>query len=111
MTMSTLYRTTFLLRQPLRQRLSLPISRPLSIHVTPALSFPRKNTMDKDSMDTNPTEYSKSGGDPETAQLDTAFDGNTTRPEEQGKQAAQESVSSFLCLGHGGDVGLEVEKE
>lgn len=62
-------------------------------------------------MDTNPTEYSKSGGDPETAQLDTAFDGNTTRPEEQGKQAAQESVSSFLCLGHGGDVGLEVEKE
>lgn len=54
--------------------------------------------MDKDSMDTNPTEYSKSGGDPESAQLNTAFDPSTTRSEEQGESAARESVSCAYFL-------------
>lgn len=76
-------------------------TRSLHLHRTPALLFPRKNTQDKDSMDTNPTEYSKSGGDPMTAQTDTAFDGNNTSPEGQEASAAKETVSftfHVMCL-------------
>jgi len=65
-------------------------ARPL--HTTTTLRFPRKDSQDKDSINTNPTEYSKSGGDPSSAQMDTAFDPNTTSPEGQEAKAAAESV-------------------
>jgi hypothetical protein len=72
--------------------------RTIHIRASPIQAFPRKGSQDKDSIDTAPTEYSKSGSDPGAAQSDTAFDPNTTTPEGQEKQAAQESVSACTAI-------------
>ena len=47
-------------------------------------SYPRKDAQDKDSINTEATEYSKSGTDDEGArQEDAAFDPNVTDPQDQ----------------------------
>ena len=58
------------LRSPLRQPLLLP-------------RFAHKDAQDKDSMNVEPNEYSKTGSDSQAAHKQDAFDPNTTRPEEQ----------------------------
>lgn len=51
-----------------------------SIHV----KYPRKDSQDKDSINTEATEYSKSGTDDASArQSDTAFDPDVTGPGDQ----------------------------
>ena len=51
---------------------------------TTSLRHPRKDSQDKDSINTEATEYSKSGTDDESArQEDTAFDPGVTEPGHQ----------------------------
>ncbi|KAL8853953.1 MAG: hypothetical protein Q9221_001261 [Calogaya cf. arnoldii] len=52
-----------------------------SLSQTTSLSYPRKDSQDKDSINTEATEYSKSGTDDASArQEDTAFDPGVTDP-------------------------------
>ena len=64
-------------------------------------AYPRKDSQDKDSINTEATEYSKSATDDEGArQEDAAFDPNVTDPQEQkdiaGKGTGEGTVSSHL---------------
>ncbi|CZS92801.1 uncharacterized protein RAG0_03305 [Rhynchosporium agropyri] len=53
-------------------------------------AYPRKNSQDKDSIDTEATEYSKSGTDDGAArQNEAAFDPSTTDPAEEKKIAGE----------------------
>lgn len=53
-------------------------------------AYPRKNSQDKDSMDTEPTEYSKSGTDAEAAgEGQAAFDPSITKPGEEKNKAGE----------------------
>ena len=54
----------------------------------------RKDAQDKDSLKPEGNEYSKSGSDAESAQVEeTAFSPEGTRPEEQHESAGEESQS------------------
>lgn len=54
------------------------------------LTYPRKDSQDKDSINTEATEYSKSATDDEGArQEDAAFDPNITDPQEQKDKAGE----------------------
>lgn len=54
--------------------------------------YARKDTQDRESMNVDPNEYSKSGGDGKTARTsDVAFSKDTTRPEETLKKAGKET--------------------
>ncbi|KAG4032845.1 hypothetical protein MFRU_006g03070 [Monilinia fructicola] len=58
-------------------------------HTTP-LKHPRKDAQHKDSINTEATEYSKSGSDDAAARQETAaFDPGTTRPEAERAQAGR----------------------
>ena len=62
------------------------------------LAYPRKDSQDKDSIDTEATEYSKSGTDDAAArQEDAAFDPNKTDPEEQ-METAGKGTDVLLAL-------------
>ena len=63
---------------------------------------PRKDSQDKDSINTEATEYSKSATDDESArQGDAAFDPNVTDPHEQhGKAGEGQGVSIHTFLNH-----------
>lgn len=57
------------------------------------LALPRKDSQDRDSIDRESTEYSKSGTDDEAAGLDqAAFDPNTTEPGAEKKAAGKVST-------------------
>lgn len=77
---------------------SPPSRRPIS--TSSQLAYPRKDSQDKDSINTEATEYSKSGTDDEGArQEDAAFDPNITDPQEQkGKAGEGTGVSTRACL-------------
>ncbi|KAL8666927.1 MAG: hypothetical protein Q9202_001167 [Teloschistes flavicans] len=67
--------------------------RPLS--QSTRLAYPRKDSQDKDSINTEATEYSKSGTDDASARHDdTAFDPSTTDPHEQKDQVGEKTGSS-----------------
>ncbi|PSS22282.1 hypothetical protein M430DRAFT_65476 [Amorphotheca resinae ATCC 22711] len=67
-----------------RQHCSPSLTRPIRPFSQSSLgSYPRKDSQDKDSINTESTEYSKSGTDDATARQDTAFDPTKTDPEEQ----------------------------
>lgn len=54
--------------------------------------FARKDTQDRESMNVDSNEYSKSGGDGATARTsDAAFSRNETRPEEELDEAGKET--------------------
>jgi len=54
--------------------------------------YARKDTQDRESMNVDPNEYSKSGGDGATARTsDVAFSRSETRPEEAIKEAGKET--------------------
>lgn len=79
--------------QPTRSlaRVARPqFSQPRFLSTTRPL-FARKGAEDKDSMDTSPTEYSKSGSDSEAAHTDAAFNPNKTSPEAAEASAEKES--------------------
>lgn len=54
------------------------------------LAYPRKDSQDKDSINTEATEYSKSATDDESArQEDAAFDPDITDPQQQKDKAGE----------------------
>lgn len=53
------------------------------LHNSSAVSTKKESLQDKDSINTDSNEYSKSGGDKAAAHSDTAFDPNETRPEQE----------------------------
>ena len=69
----------------------------LTRHISSSARFtyPRKDSQDKDSINTEATEYSKSGTDDESARQESAaFDPNITDPHEQhGKAGEGQGVS------------------
>ncbi|MCJ1273155.1 hypothetical protein MMC21_000944, partial [Puttea exsequens] len=78
------FQCLILRQQCSRQRLAPTAHcvRPLS--QSTHFSYPRKDAQDKDSINTEATEYSKSGTDDEGArQEDAAFDPNVTDPQDQ----------------------------
>jgi len=52
-----------------------------------------KNDQDKDSLKPGSSEYSKSGSDSAAAHTGEAFDGNQTRPEQEGRNVEGENNS------------------
>jgi len=78
--------------RPLYPSLTLQI-RPL--HQTSLRGLPRKGSQDKDSIDTEATEYTKSGTDDEAAHQDeAAFDPNKTSPENMKEKAGEGNEES-----------------
>ena len=63
---------------------------------TPTVSFPRKESQDKDSIDRRSTEYSQSGTDDDAASSSTAFDPNQTKPETEQQTTSQEGGGDSL---------------
>lgn len=89
----------------IRLRTSLPrIPRPnhtlraRTLSSSPINLFPRKDSQDKDSMNTEATEYSKSGTDDMASkEEEAAFDPDLTSPESQQKKAGKgKGVGQFL---------------
>lgn len=78
---------------------SLPLPRFLS--TTPATRYPRKDTMDKDSLNPSSSEYAKSGTDDAAAGSDAAFNPDKTSPEEAEKTAEKESGGNSLNVSPG----------
>ena len=60
--------------------------------------MPRKESQDKDSIDTEATEYTKSGTDDEVArQADAAFDSSITSPEAEKAKAGEGNQVRVPC--------------
>jgi len=60
------------------------------LHQSPLLRMPRKDSQDKDSINTDTTEYSKSGTDDDAVRNEqAAFDPNQTAPGEQKEKAGE----------------------
>ena len=76
-----------------------PSIRPIRPFSQTSLSrYPRKDSQDRESINAEPTEYSKSGSDAGAAkQEEAAFDPETTRPEEEHKKAGEGEVS-YCCI-------------
>ncbi|MCJ1243574.1 hypothetical protein MMC30_000771 [Trapelia coarctata] len=67
---------------------SILVTRPFSS--TTRTLYPRKDSQDKDSINNESTEYSKSGSDDQAArQEDAAYNPNKTDPEDQKETAAK----------------------
>lgn len=61
--------------------------------------YPRKDSQDKDSINTEATEYSKSGTDDQSAaNEDAAFNSEITRPEKEKEVAGKGNEVSFWCF-------------
>jgi hypothetical protein len=69
----------------------LPAASTRFLSTTPAVSFPRKNAQNREDINTDATEYSKSGTDADAAADDQAFDPSKTRPEDE-KAAGGQSL-------------------
>ena len=64
--------------------------------LTSTSRYPRKDSQDRDSINTEATEYSKSGTDDGAArQEEAAFDPGNTKPEEELKKAGEGEVRFF----------------
>jgi len=61
-----------------------------SITCTTPLTLPRKDSQDKDSINTEATENTKSGTDDEAASKQAAFDPSTTKPGQEKAESEQE---------------------
>jgi len=75
---------------PSSTRLSSSLLRARPLSSASRTLYPRKDSQDKDSINNESTEYSKSGSDDQVArQEDAAFDPNKTDPEDQKETAAK----------------------
>lgn len=64
-----------------------------------AFSYPRKDSQDRNSIDREATEYTRSGSDDQTAAMDdAAFNPDLTDPDSQKKKTGAEDVSSPLTI-------------
>ncbi|CAI6331635.1 unnamed protein product [Periconia digitata] len=91
-------------RQALLPRTASRFAAPLPtrfVHTTPAYRLAAKHTQDKDSLDPQSNEYSKSGSDQATASSSAAFDPQTTSPEGAERQAEQEGGGNSLDVSPG----------
>jgi hypothetical protein len=67
------------------------------IHQTSYQLFPRADAQDKDSINTNRTEYTKSGTDDEIAgNQEAAFDPSITSPESEKNKASEGNDVSYI---------------
>ncbi|CAD6449107.1 1ed27ea8-744d-4c7a-b5bd-ed4049551cf9 [Sclerotinia trifoliorum] len=83
---------TRLTRTTIHSKPILPLTHPFTrpITNTPSTQFPRKDSQQKDSINTEATEYSKSGTDDAAArEQSAAFDPNITNPESEKDQAGK----------------------
>ncbi|KAF2760218.1 hypothetical protein EJ05DRAFT_508779 [Pseudovirgaria hyperparasitica] len=92
------------LRIPMRLSVQRPTRAQLTLvrpfqSSTAVLASKKDDLMDKDSMQTDSSEYSKTGSDSGAADESAAFDPSTTRPETEEAQAEKE---------HGKDSSLNV---
>ncbi|EME48339.1 hypothetical protein DOTSEDRAFT_120969 [Dothistroma septosporum NZE10] len=78
-------------RQPFITRYALPTR---TFTTTSLRCNDKENLMNKDSINTDSREYSKTGGDSSAATEDAAFDPQQTSPEEQHESAKRESGGS-----------------
>jgi hypothetical protein len=69
--------------------------RPLS--QTPFLTFPKKGAEDRESINTESSEHTKSSTDAAAAQLDEAYDPKKTSPESE-MESTDGEVSLYFCL-------------
>ena len=102
MTVFRFFRPVRTSRSNIRTCQSKAALRPLQCFSTKSSRFyPRKDSQDKDSINTEATEYSKSGTDDEAARReDAAFDPEITDPNEQKDKAGEGHsvrVLSFWC--------------
>ena len=67
----------------------LPAASTRFLTTTPAVAFPRKNAQNREDMNTEPTEYSKSGTDSGAALEEEAFNPDITRPEDEKASGGQ----------------------
>jgi hypothetical protein len=66
------------------------------LHQSSLIQMPRKDSQDKDSINTDATEYSKSGTDDDAARNEkAAFDPNQTDPGEQKEKAGEGNEVCF----------------
>lgn len=67
-----------------------PLFQHRSFSQAPIFQFPRKDSQDRNSINTEATEYTKSGTDDQAAkQEEAAFDPSKTSPEEQKDKAGE----------------------
>ena len=72
------------------------ISSPRLLSQSPFVRYPRKDSQDKDSINTEATEYSKSGTDDASAgHEDTAFDPDVTEPGHQKDKVGEKTGVSI----------------
>lgn len=78
----------------------IPFSVPRArlLHSTPTNHLAAKNTQDKDSMNPQSNEYSKSGSDQAVASLSAAFDPKSTSPEDAERKAEHEEGGDLLYV-------------
>lgn len=91
----SLSKTSF--SRPLLHQRSTPPSRLLSRPLTTShtLALPRKDSQDKDSLNTEANEYTKSGTDDAAARTeDVAFNPDLTDPQAQEREASKKSDGS-----------------
>jgi len=85
------------IRSSIRHQPNRLAARPSFRHFskTSAFKYPRVDSQDKDSINTEATEYTKSGTDDGAArQEDAAFDPSTTDPQKEGEIAGQGNEKS-----------------
>lgn len=76
-----------------------------------AFAYPRKDSQDRDSINREATEYTKSGSDDQIASIDdAAFNPNLTDPDSQRKKTGRGDVSIIFSCGSI-DVLLEIDEE
>ncbi|KAH7074294.1 hypothetical protein FB567DRAFT_537100 [Paraphoma chrysanthemicola] len=73
------------------------------LSTTQPTRFPAKDTQDKDSLNPQSTEYSKSGTDDAAASSDAAFNPNTTSPEAAERTAENEEGVNSLNVSPGNE--------
>ena len=102
----TMARTRHFRPSPLLASIRQPTSlKPF--HNAARLAYPRKGSEDKDSINRESTEYSKSGTDDQAAAMEeAAFDPSKTKPEEQKKMAGKGNAVSASCASRRLDAGF-----
>ncbi|KAF2635569.1 hypothetical protein P280DRAFT_411255 [Massarina eburnea CBS 473.64] len=78
-----------------------PRLHPRTLSTTPISFYPRKDSQDKDSINTSSNEYSKSGSDDAAATSQAAFDSSTTSPEKAERTAEAEQDGNSLNVSPG----------
>ncbi|KAF2804642.1 uncharacterized protein BDZ99DRAFT_451766 [Mytilinidion resinicola] len=85
------------LRATCPPRTKIAVVRSQHLHSTPIRAFPRKDDQDRESLNPQSTEYSKSGSDDAAAGGEAAFDPSTTSPEAE-KESGEKEAGKHSAL-------------